>query len=998
MITPNGTPSKERLSPCLSSLSNLASSMSVQTTLSTSSQCTTPNTSITINNDYKNQKRSKNKNKNAYNISPISVKTVDSFNSPPTSPSLFPPRIDTRRWSNLGGNVLQRIRDPSLIPSWQPNHLLPALPPTDPFGQLLVNQDLSTILKYCQGTSDTVLRLYRKPDIHITTKDIRDIISHNTPIYHESLILCLELICATYNGSYVDPSFIPTLKTQGWAAVARRFHSPTRASAPTLDHPSLNHSSIAIPVHVNGFHWAALCRRIIHGVVYFFYADDMNSSSVEHSLKRLILRSTNSDFAPSNSIWVNCKTPNFRPHSNECGPRTMLALAVMLTHPAPHKGMLLPYISSNLAQNSRHWMCITLLSGMLILLPPALPDSSVSPTLLVDSHPHTLISWEPAVTNLTRSATTTGTTSSPPFDNNCPHHGMTIASSVPKQTTLPKIIGAQQSLPGTKLPKPPVRVKGKCLQPPTQLTLFDTKQFSLAQNISGPDVWGHLPDPIDSNSTFRLFFNNPNGLKLSSDPLSVQYSLSLLSSLGVGAISLAETNLNWNHPRIVSRLKSTIKKEWKHSALVTSHIIEDITSEIQPGGTLTVVTNNWTSRIIDRGADPYGLGRWTYVTMRGKDGIKITLVTAYRICPQTLSSIGPHTSTAQQFRHLSKDFREADLIHDPKPRLQFIVDLQAWLEYKIQDNHSIILALDANEGIQDITGSYHPLEFTLDRPISTKGHDGSLATLMHTCGLRDPLCLQHTESPPPPTYSRGKDRIDYILISTGLLPSVIRTGIFPYDQIFIADHRPCYIDFDSAILFRDETPSIAPHQYRGLQTIDPRLTQEYVQTVTQQIQYHKIESRLEALHHALPLWNDSHITEYESIDRLLTEAMQAAEKKISKKVTLTYAWSPTLKQAVASLKYWQLSLKKANGRSISDSILLRYQYEANLDLKLLPNPLRIPDIVTRLRQARKDLYELQKRHLELRANHLLALADARLLARKPTLLEPANAHQLDKQC
>ncbi len=115
----------------------------------------------------------------------------------------------------------------------------------------------------------------------------------------------------------------------------------------------------------------------------------------------------------------------------------------------------------------------------------------------------------------------------------------------------------------------------------------------------------------------------------------------MLNTLGAGAVCLAETNLNWKHPRVHNQLKESLKKTWRHSASVTSHITEDIMGENQPGGTLTIVTNNWTSRIIERGSDPYGLGRWTYITLRGKNGLKILLVRAYRVCTQALSSIGP---------------------------------------------------------------------------------------------------------------------------------------------------------------------------------------------------------------------------------------------------------------------------------------------------------------------------------------------------------------------
>ncbi|MFN9979107.1 MAG: hypothetical protein ACK53Y_04300, partial [bacterium] len=86
--------------------------------------------------------------------------------------------------------------------------------------------------------------------------------------------------------------------------------------------------------------------------------------------------------------------------------------------------------------------------------------------------------------------------------------------------------------------------------------------------MEAPNFWGHQPEPIDLTSIFRLFFNNPNGLKLTRDPTSVQYSFSLLSNLGVGAVGLAETNLNWEHPSNKAKLRNSIKKEWHHSTFI----------------------------------------------------------------------------------------------------------------------------------------------------------------------------------------------------------------------------------------------------------------------------------------------------------------------------------------------------------------------------------------------------------------------------------------------
>jgi hypothetical protein len=226
---------------------------------------------------------------------------------------------------------------------------------------------------------------------------------------------------------------------------------------------------------------------------------------------------------------------------------------------------------------------------------------------------------------------------------------------------------------------------------------------------------------------------------------------------------------------------------------------------MQPGGTTNIITNNWTSRIIDKGTDPFGLGRWSYLVLRGVANKKILSITTYRVCQQTILSTGTTTSTAQQFRKLSGMFCESGIIEDPRPRLQFIMDLQSWIESRIQQHYEVILSLDANEAIADTMGLYCPLEFNPDRPTVGSGHDGSLSTLIRTCGLCNPLTLQHSDRTPPTTYSRGPNRINYILVSNSLLSSVIRSGILPFNSVFLSDHHPCFLDFDAYALFCKST-------------------------------------------------------------------------------------------------------------------------------------------------------------------------------------------------
>jgi len=226
-------------------------------------------------------------------------------------------RYDLHTFRRIGGDTLLRQPNPSQTLTWAPPSKIDTESqdmPLHPFQSLVRINYLDTIVQYCQGPhTSVILRMYLKPHIHLTTKDLRDIISHNSPINHELLILGLEVICTNYNSSYLDPSFMPTLQIQGWSSVAYRFH-PSKSNR--VDRRSTTSSIIAIPIHVNGNHWVALCRRIISGIVHFYYADDMNHPSTEAIIKHYITRHTSPEFSPPTYQWISCQTPQFSPHSN----------------------------------------------------------------------------------------------------------------------------------------------------------------------------------------------------------------------------------------------------------------------------------------------------------------------------------------------------------------------------------------------------------------------------------------------------------------------------------------------------------------------------------------------------------------------------------------------------------------------------------------------------------------------------------------------------------
>lgn len=207
------------------------------------------------------------------------------------------------------------------------------------------------------------------------------------------------------------------------------------------------------------------------------------------------------------------------------------------------------------------------------------------------------------------------------------------------------------------------------------------------------------------------------------------------------------------------------------------------------------------------------------------------------------------------------------------------------------------------------------------------------------------------------------------------------------------------MDFDSNTLFGSDTPTIAPSQYRGLQLYDPRIVKGYEKFLLQQVTYHKLQEKTNELLKIASTghWTEEHTSAYEKIDKLLTESMLAAERAVSKKFSTTYAWSPALKKAVSSLQYWKLCLKRANGLLVPDTTLKQAQEEAEINPTQLPTTLYITDVVKHLREARTTLSDYQKRHLELRMNHIQELAEARVLTRSPSLESPKETGKLAKR-
>jgi hypothetical protein len=134
----------------------------------------------------------------------------------------------------------------------------------------------------------------------------------------------LAILCSQCNLSYLSAFFVTVLRRdKTWDAVSDWFNVQ---EPPTYSRPNLSSTTpILSPCHVHGLHWVAVVRRIINNSVHLYYANDLNHEETERSIKQL-LGSNIRSFFPTDATWTKCESITYRPHSNECGPRTLMAL------------------------------------------------------------------------------------------------------------------------------------------------------------------------------------------------------------------------------------------------------------------------------------------------------------------------------------------------------------------------------------------------------------------------------------------------------------------------------------------------------------------------------------------------------------------------------------------------------------------------------------------------------------------------------------------------
>ena len=278
------------------------------------------------------------------------------------------------------------------------------------------------------------------------------------------------------------------------------------------------------------------------------------------------------------------------------------------------------------------------------------------------------------------------------------------------------------------------------------------------------------------------------------------------------------------------------------------------------------------------------MGRWSYITICGKQNTRLIIITAYR----ANYNINNHGSVyMQEYRELIKKGYK-----DPKPRKMMLHDLSAFIRSKQQHpslHYDFIICIDANESLSDNQ------EFKIFTEENL---------------LLDGLHHLHPTLPEVPTYQKGSKQIDYILISEGIIETAQRGGILPLNSIVISDHRMLYIDVNITSILKGMQSHKTHISTRKLRTDNVQSCDKYTEYVVNKCKEHDILCKLRRASIGLDAaetisGRHKWVRKIQRYSIMMDDFMMTGEKQCKNTATKTHAWSPTLVRAGRCVSYWK---------------------------------------------------------------------------------------------
>eukprot|EP00956_Cyclotella_meneghiniana_P036769 scaffold130371_cov40-Cyclotella_meneghiniana.AAC.1 len=115
-------------------------------------------------------------------------------------------------------------------------------------------------------------------------------------------------------------------------------------------------------------------------------------------------------------------------------------------------------------------------------------------------------------------------------------------------------------------------------------------------------------------------------------------------------------------------------------------------------------------------------------------------------------------------------------------------------------------------------------------------------------GLSDMITVGRDSSVAPPTYTRGKQRIDFILGDEHIKRAIVHWGFLElHDGLKASDHTMQYLDLDEKLLFRDDSFTPMPGYHREFKLYDTKRKTKFQEYLQEAYERQRIAERVEEI-------------------------------------------------------------------------------------------------------------------------------------------------------
>jgi hypothetical protein len=295
---------------------------------------------------------------------------------------------------------------------------------------------------------------------------------------------------------------------------------------------------------------------------------------------------------------------------------------------------------------------------------------------------------------------------------------------------------------------------------------------------------------------------------------------------------------NWveNTQGRFTQLQGREEKEW------------DNKSRYEDGGTGIVTNRRATAHIIAHGEDARKMGRWNWITVKGKKDTTTTIISIYK----------PNKNQRTYERQLAKMRRIG--ITTMSAEQCWYEDLRLLIEWKKRENHDIIVGGDFNDDLNK--------------------RKGKVKEYMKTMGLTEALTERYGEG--PATHNRGSTTIDGVFTTQRL--NILQGG---YVSEFESpgDHRFLWIDLKQNDIVGEAMDSRTPAVMRRATTKIPSVKESFRNKYEAKIEEYGLHKKMNKVYDYAIQHQDldeEHQNLYEQIEEQVRRSVKYADKRCRK--------------------------------------------------------------------------------------------------------------------